>query len=60
MYYKKDINMKKTVNFISIFLVSVLAISAYGQGIEVASIKANLNDGSAFRAPVDSKGNKCG
>lgn len=60
MYYKKDINMKKTVNFISIFLVSVLAISAYGQGIEVASIKANLNDGSAFRAPVDSKGNQCG
>ena len=55
-----NINMKIIVNFISICLVSILTISAYGQGIEVASIKANLNDGSAFRAPVDSKGNKCG
>ena len=60
MYYKKDISMKKKVNFISIFFVSVLALSAYGQGIEIASIKANVNDGSAFRAPVDSNGNQCG
>ena len=46
-----NINMKIIVNFISVCLVSILALSAYGQGIEVAIIKANLNDDSAFRAP---------
>ena len=53
-------NMKKIILLITVCFLSIHTLSAYGQGIEISSIKANLNDGSAFRAPVDSNGNQCG
>ena len=47
----------RTFFFLSIFLY---ALSISSQGFQVKEFKQNINDGSAFHAPLDSTGSQCG
>lgn len=50
------------INYRSVIgiLLSVISLHCSSQGLEIKEFKQNLNDGSAFHAPMDSNGNPCG
>lgn len=46
--------------FVLFWMFTWACVPFYGQGFKVKEFKQNLNDGSAFHAPVDSGGHPCG
>jgi tetratricopeptide (TPR) repeat protein len=45
---------------IFVILIALMPLTCYCQGFKVKEFKQNINDGSAFHAPLDSLGNPCG
>ena len=44
-----------------LLLLSIICVNCvYGQEISIKSFKQNVNDGSAFHAPIDANGSPCG
>ena len=43
-----------------IFISTVLCQNSFSQGFKVNEFKQNINDGSAFHAPLDANGHPCG
>ena len=48
---------KKLFSLLSVLFISVLS---YSQGFKIEEFKQNINDGSAFHAPMDADGHPCG
>lgn len=48
------------MRIIFIFLIVLMPLTCFCQGFKVKEFKQNINDGSAFHAPLDSLGNPCG
>ena len=56
--------MKKSIAIflraLVVFLFFILSLSSFSQGFKVKEFKQNLNDGSAFHAPMDAEDHPCG
>jgi len=42
------------------FLILLLCQLSFAQGFKVKGFEQNINDGSAFHAPLDAEGHPCG
>lgn len=52
--------MINNMRLIQIILFVCWAIPSFSQGFKVKDFKQNINDGSAFHAPMDAEGHPCG
>lgn len=50
----------KKCGLFTILALVMLCQNAFSQGFKVKDFKQNINDGSAFHAPLDSEGHPCG
>ena len=59
------LNMKVMSDFMNrryiiIFFSILWSLTSFSQGFKVKEFKQNMNDGSAFHAPMDADGRPCG
>ena len=45
---------------LAILALSLVCLNSFSQGFKVKEFKQNMNDGSAFHAPMDADGHPCG
>ncbi len=48
------------VSFLFLVMLFSCFQSIYAQGFKIKEFKQNINDGSAFHAPMDAEGHPCG
>ena len=52
--------MNRFLRSLCVIIIFGASMSVFAQGYQVKELKQNLNDGSAFHAPLDASGNPCG